>query len=89
MSQLLENFQQLGAATTGGPLFCYATFAGPIRLHAFTMGETIGELGDVATLERRVVQHYGEDEGRKMIGRIHEALLDIDVSILRYIGHLD
>jgi len=89
MGKLLENVQQLGAATTGSQMFTYATFAGPIRLHAFTMGETIAELGDVATLERRVVEHYGPEEGRRVIGSIHEALTDIDVSILRYIGHLD
>jgi hypothetical protein len=89
MAQLLENFQQLGAATSGSPLFCYATFAGPVRLHAFTTGETIAELGEVATLERRVVAHHGPEEGRKVIARIHESLIDIEVSILRYLAHLD
>ncbi len=88
MGKLLHNFQQLGAATTGGPLFCYATFAGPVRFHVFTMGETIGELGEVATLERRVAQHYGEEEGRQVMARIHESIVDIDTSILRYIAHL-
>jgi len=89
MGQLLENFQQLGAATTGAPLFCYATFAGPIRLHVFTMGETIAQLGEIAALERRVVEHHGKEGGREVLARIHEALVDIDASILRYIGHLD
>ncbi|MFC5498083.1 hypothetical protein ACFPOE_11105 [Caenimonas terrae] len=89
MGQLLESVQQLGAATTGSQMFCYATFAGPIRLHAFTMGGTIAELGEIATLERRVVEHYGQEEGRKVIERIHDSLVDIEVSILRYIGHLD
>lgn len=89
MGQLLENFQQLSAAATGAPLFCYATFAGPVRLHAFTTGESIAELGEIAALERRVVQHHGPEEGRQVIARIHEALVDIDVSILRYLAHLD
>lgn len=89
MGQLMQNLQQLGVATAGSPLFCFATFAGPVRLHAFTMGNTIAELGEVATLERRVVQHYGAEEGHKVIAQIHDTLVDIDASILRYIGHLD
>jgi hypothetical protein len=89
MGQLMENLQQLGAATTGAPLFCYATFAGPIRLHVFTMGETIAQLGEIAALERRVTEHHGKDAGREVLARIHESLDDIDVAILRYIGHLD
>jgi hypothetical protein len=88
MGQLLKNLQQVGAANSGKPLFFYNTFAGPIRFHAFTMGETIGELGNVATLEQRVVQHHGEEEGRRVIERIHDSLVDVDVSILRYIAHL-
>lgn len=89
MEQLMLNLQQLGAATSGSPLFCFATFAGPVRLHAFSMGDTIGELGEIASLEQRVVQHYGPEEGHKVITQIHDTLTDIDVSILRYIGHLD
>lgn len=89
MGQLMQNLQQLGAAAAGSPLFCFATFAGPVRLHAFTMGNTIAELGEVASLESRVVKHYGHAEGHQVIAQIHETLTDIDASILRYIGHLD
>ncbi|MDE2429145.1 MAG: hypothetical protein KGM99_10475 [Burkholderiales bacterium] len=89
MGQLMQNLQQLGLATSGSPLFCFATFAGPVRLHAFTMGNTIAELGEVASLERRVVNHFGAESGHKVISEIHDTLTDIDASILRYIGHLN
>jgi hypothetical protein len=83
----LDGLRRVGQVMPDSPMVVFGTFAGPTRVHGFVMGDSIGDLGVISSLQSQVISGYGAQIGDRIISDMHRALVSSETSILRYIGH--
>lgn len=83
----LEGMRQVGQILPETPMVVFGTFAGPTRIHGFVMGDSIGDLGNISSLQSHIISGYGAQIGDRIIADMNRALVSSETAILRYIGH--
>jgi hypothetical protein len=83
----LEGMRQVGQILPETPMVVFGTFAGPTRIHGFVMGDSIGDLGMISSLQSHIISGYGAQIGDRIISDMNRALVSSETAILRYIGH--
>lgn len=64
----------------------YGTFAGRSNMHGFVLGDTIADLKKISLAEKLTAAAYGEESDR-YLADIRGAIVAMESSILRYVGH--
>lgn len=86
-ASFLEGMRQVGHVLPETPMVMFGTFAGPTRIHGFVMGDSIGDLGMISSLQSHIFSGYGAQIGDRIISDMNRALVSSETAILRYIGH--